>query len=51
MSWLTNLSIVSTPEAQITIGTMYKDGLGVYQDIEKAISWYTKAAEVGLVEA
>jgi len=40
-----------TPEAQMTIAKMYKEGLGVLEDIEKSISWYTKAAEAGLVEA
>ena len=31
------------PQAQVLIGTMYQDGLGVEQDYQKAASWYQKA--------
>lgn len=39
------------PEAQITMAILYENGIGVLKDIEKAIDWYTKAAQEGLVEA
>ena len=31
--------------AQFCLGFMYRHGLGVMSDIEKAVTWYTKAAE------
>jgi len=46
-----SIAIDGTPEAQITIASLYKNGIGVLKDIEKAMYWYTKAAEAGLVEA
>ncbi len=33
------------------IGTMYHYGLGVERDIEKALSWYRKAVELGNIKA
>jgi TPR repeat protein len=33
--------------AQIAMGDMYYDGLGVQQNYEKAVDWYRKAAEQG----
>ena len=33
------------PVAQFCLGFMYKHGSGVKPDLEKAIAWYTKAAE------
>ncbi|MGB2739426.1 MAG: tetratricopeptide repeat protein [Cognaticolwellia sp.] len=38
-------------EAQMTIAILYENGVGVLKDIEKAIDWYIKAAELGLAEA
>jgi TPR repeat protein len=35
-------------EAQNNVGHFYEQGLGVNQDYEQAISWYTKAGEQGL---
>ena len=32
-------------DAQVYLGSMYKDGQGVAQDYAQAIAWYTKAAE------
>ncbi len=34
-------------EAQLKLGVMYNDGLGVPQDYAKAILWYYEAAEQG----
>ncbi len=39
------------PVAQFCLGFMYKHGRGVRPDLEKAIAWYTKAAEQGYVLA
>jgi TPR repeat protein/serine/threonine protein kinase len=35
------------PEAQIHLGRMYENGLGVPRDYRKAMKWYRKAAEQG----
>ena len=39
------------PEAQFNLGWCYANGQGVKQDWQKAVEWYTKAAEQGLAEA
>ena len=39
------------PAAQMTLGTLYRTGLGVSKDAVKAARWYRKAAEQGLPEA
>jgi TPR repeat protein len=39
------------PAAQLTLGTLYRTGLGVSKDLVKAAHWYQKAAEQGLPEA
>ena len=37
--------------AQYLIGVCYDNGIGVKQDLERAMSWYKKAAEQGVPEA
>lgn len=37
--------------SQCLLGIMYENGVGVKQDIEKAIVWYKKAASKGVAEA
>ena len=37
--------------AQLTLGSCYDNGYGVTRDEEKAVCWYTKAAEAGIVKA
>lgn len=37
--------------AQLHLGYMYEEGLGVFQDNAKAMEWYRKAAEQGNAEA
>ncbi|MBQ6003089.1 MAG: SEL1-like repeat protein [Synergistaceae bacterium] len=37
----------SLPDAQYGLGIIYRDGRGVPQSDEKAIEWFTKAAEQG----
>ena len=39
------------PVAQIRLGYMYSDGLGVTQDFSEALAWFELAAEQGDVEA
>ncbi|MDE0483661.1 MAG: tetratricopeptide repeat protein, partial [Candidatus Poribacteria bacterium] len=39
------------PVAQFCLGYMYKHGLGVPSDPQRAIEWYTKAAEQGYIPA
>ena len=39
------------PEAQFVLGTMYRDGQGVEQDLEETLRWWEKAAELGYVDA
>lgn len=36
---------------QLNLGAAYDQGIGVKQDIRKALHWYEKAAEQGLAEA
>jgi hypothetical protein len=38
-------------KAQYNLGVSYANGEGVVQDAEKAVYWYTKAAEQGYVQA
>jgi len=38
-------------EAQINLGIMYVEGLGVEQDDSKAVKWFRKSAEQGNAEA
>ena len=38
-------------EAQFELGEMYSDGLGVEKNIELAVNWFRKAAELGSFEA
>ena len=38
-------------EAQLRLGSMYEYGVGVPEDVTKAIGWYRKAAEKGDPEA
>jgi uncharacterized protein len=39
------------PEAQHTLGFMYRDGMGTRRDNAKAMAWYRKAAEQGYAPA
>lgn len=39
------------PYAQFAIAVMYDDGLGLPQNFGRALSWYGKAAQAGLVDA
>ncbi len=38
-------------EAQLDLGYLYKEGLGLTKDIKEALKWYTQAANQGLPEA
>lgn len=42
---------LGTAEAQYELGLMYANGVGVEQDIEKAVHWVSQAAQRGLVQA
>ena len=44
-------AIKGDPVAQFCLGFMYKHGKGVPHNREKAIAWYTKAAEQGYAPA
>ena len=37
--------------AQLRVGQMYEDGEGTKRDYQRAVEWYTRAAEQGLIEA
>ena len=39
------------PEAQFSLGQMYYQGDGVVKNLEKALSWFKKAAAQGVTEA
>ena len=49
--WHTKSAAQGYANAEINLGILYEDGLGVTKDISKAIEWYTKAAEKGHVNA
>ncbi|EEH52858.1 uncharacterized protein MICPUCDRAFT_52819 [Micromonas pusilla CCMP1545] len=49
--WHTKSAAQGYTNAEINLGILYEDGLGVTKDISKAIEWYTKAAEKGVVIA
>ena len=49
--WHTKSAAQGYANAEINLGILYEDGLGVTKDISKAIEWYTKAAEKGVVIA
>lgn len=38
-------------EAQVSLGRLYRHGLGVPQDFQEAVKWYRKAADQGNAEA
>lgn len=38
-------------ESQYKIGTLFEQGLGVQQDLEKAVQWYQRAANSGYADA
>lgn len=50
-SLLMPLAREGVPEAQRKIGVMYRHGLGVAKDDEKAIYWYRQAAKNGHIRA
>ena len=37
--------------AQYNVGILYQFGLGVAQDVQKAVDWYQKSAEAGFADA
>src|SRR6185503_8133210 len=39
------------PRAQIRLGRMYANGLGIPQDYQEAVKWYRKAAQQGNINA
>ena len=45
------LAARSHARSQYQLGVMYNEGHGVPKDPDKAISWWTKAAQLGYVEA
>ncbi|MEC7189110.1 MAG: tetratricopeptide repeat protein [Pseudomonadota bacterium] len=49
-SWLP-LAEDGLPEAQLNLGHLYHEGLGVEVDYDAAFLWYQRAAESGLAEA
>lgn len=40
-----------SPEAMLITGEMYENGIGVKQDVKKAVIWYGKASKSGIQEA
>ena len=56
-AWADSASEVRTlaeqgnPEAQFVLGTLYRDGQGVEQNLEETLKWWTKAAELGNTDA
>lgn len=56
-AWADSLSDIrrsaeqGNPEAQFALGTLYRDGQGVEQDLAETMKWWQKAAEGGYVDA
>ena len=51
MKYLREKAKADDPFAMQQIGMLYQLGMGVKQDLEKAVQWYEKAGEKGLVMA
>lgn len=51
VSWFCKAAEQGDAEAQLHLGVMYSEGLGVEQSNEKAAEWYRKAAEQGNADA
>ena len=51
VSWFCKAAEQGDAEAQLHLGVMYGEGLGVEQSNEKAAEWYRKAAEQGNADA
>ncbi len=49
--WYLLASEQNLSSAQIEIGFLYKNGIGLEQDFQQAIKWFTKAAKSGDLEA
>ena len=47
MEWFTKAAAQGFAQAQVYIGSLYNNGLGVEQDYAKAMEWYQKAADQG----
>jgi len=39
------------PEAQLGLGSLYEEGIGMPRNYEQAINWYSKAAKQGFAQA
>ena len=48
MKWLQKSVNQGWPDAQLLLGGLYEEGVGVKQDYAKAAFWYRKAAEKGV---
>lgn len=48
---LKNKAVLGQSDAQFKLAQLYEAGLGVYQDPDKAIEWYQKAADQGDTQA
>lgn len=51
LSLLRPLARQGDPFAQFALAVMYDDGLGLPQDLGRALHWYRKAADGGLVDS
>lgn len=51
VSEIRKLAEQGDPEAQFALGTLYRDGQGVEQDLAQTLTWWEKAAELGYVDA
>ena len=51
VEWLIKSAEQNCKEAQLYLGKCYEDGIGVIENIYKALEWYKKAAEQGLAKA
>jgi TPR repeat protein len=48
---LSPMAEMGNQDAQVTLGYLYRDGLGVSQDFSEAMKWFQKAAEQGNAQA
>ena len=51
MAWYRKAAEQGAPNAQLSLGIAYEEGVIVKQDLEQAAMWYRKAAAFGLEDA
>ena len=48
--WLRSAAVAGVGLAQVSIGRMYRDGIGVERDLVEAYAWFTAAGENSVMD-